>query len=158
MKRMKSCQNDTACIGYYVDGNGMVGTFQKDETKSFCQVSGSMVVAKNLTKQLESKNCQHASSSEKEMQDFWMPNVEYKKLKCPDGKPNCDSLLRQQCEKETELDGFYSWNEKSNLCGISSSNSPTICKASGSGFTTYSKKKECESKNCQKVDGKLSIL
>ena len=114
-----------------------------------------MVIGKNSPK----SNCKKALPSELKVEDYWMIDVEYKKLKCPDGDHNCDlTLLRQQCAKETDLDGFYSWNEKSNLCGISSSSQPIVCKATESGFTTYSKKKECESKNCQKVDGKSSIL
>ena len=128
--------------------------------KSFCKrnEAGSLTIKKNRF--YDSKYCKKEFESDDfAMENHWMPNVQYYKPRCPAWNASCD--LQRQCSKDTDLNEYYSWNENSKLCGISNStkNTPTFCKFPGSGFTTYSKKKECEGGefHCQKVEGNSSI-
>ena len=161
IKQFQDCSKDSTCIGYYFDGNGYVGTFKENEVESFCK-NDRKIESMTMTKELHaSKVCiKEFESDDSALENYWMPNVQYYQPKCPEWRPNCD--LQRQCSKDTDLNEYYSWNENSKLCGTSNAtkNTPTFCKFPGSGFTTYSKKKECEGKefHCQKVEGNSSIL
>ena len=96
------------------------------------------------------KNLDCIDYSPDESEEYgWIPKVAYNNAKSKD-----------HCSNQTILNGYYSWSEALQKCGILNDfgRKQPFCKLSGSDFIAYSREEEYKAKDCKPVKGLSFIL